>query len=199
MFINSFLTLPKNPARFPYFTDEETEAQRLSNLPEVIQLVHSESLVAERILTRVRLFLHVVCACVCALECVPTRQRECEKTPGSQGEPQVGLRRCLGTQRQDTQSRLVHAWAASLCDGVFVCCTSVRSCDSVGTRTPGNPRAFSIPRCSWPELQGCLLSQARRKGRSKNDPALPQQAGQVSHKIQEAGVGGGDMSFARWG
>lgn len=95
MFINSFLTLPKNPARFPYFTDEETEAQRLSNLPEVIQPVHSESLVAERTPTRVRLFLHVVCACVCALECVPTRQRECEKTPGSQGEPQVLLRRCL--------------------------------------------------------------------------------------------------------
>lgn len=42
-------------------------------------------------------------------------------------------------------------------------------------------------------------SQARWKGRSKEGPALLQQAGQVSHTTQEAGVGGGDVSFARWG
>lgn len=43
--------LPKNPTRFPYFIGEETEAQRLSNLPKVIWLVSPESLGAERTLT----------------------------------------------------------------------------------------------------------------------------------------------------
>lgn len=52
---------------------------------------------------------------------------------------------------------------------------------------------------SWPELQDYLLNQARLKGRSKDGPALPQQAGQVSHRTQEAGVGGGGCELARWG
>lgn len=67
------------------------------------------------------------------------------------------------------------------------------------THPPGKPGASSIPQCPWLELQTCLLRQSRRQGRSKEGPALPQQAGQVLHITQEAGVGGGDVSFARWG
>ena len=45
----------KNPLRFPYFAGRETKAQRLNNLPKVIQPVSVESPVAERTLTGVRL------------------------------------------------------------------------------------------------------------------------------------------------
>lgn len=66
---------------------------------------------------------------------------------------------------------------------------SVWRCDGVDTSPPGKPKASSIPQCSC---------QASWKGRSKDGPSLPQQAGQVSHTAQAAGVGGGDGSFARW-
>lgn len=120
--------------RFPYFTEEETEAQRLSNLPKAMQPVRPESPVAERTLTRVGLPLHVVCA----RARVPTHQGECEEAPGSVGT----LSR---TQRRDTQSRLVGAWAASLCVSVFVCRTSVRSCDGGGYVYPRQAQGLLHP------------------------------------------------------
>lgn len=87
-----------------------------------------------------------------------------------------------------------------MCHGGFVDAGrvygEVRCC---GSSPPGKPRASPVPQCSWPEFQGWPLSQARWKGRSKDGPALPQLAGQVSHRTQEAGVGGGDVNFARWG
>lgn len=87
-----------------------------------------------------------------------------------------------------------------MCDGGSVydlhVCVEVRCC---GSSPAGKPRALPVPLCSWPELQGCPLSEARWKGRSKDGPALPLPAGQVSHRTQETGVGGGDVSSARWG
>lgn len=68
-----------------------------------------------------------------------------------------------------------------------------------GSSSPGKTRAFPGPQCSWPGLQGCPLSQARWKGRSKDSPAVPQLTSQVSCRTQEAGVGGGYVNFARWG
>lgn len=47
-----------------------------------------------------------------------------------------------------------------------------------------------------------LSHQAKQDGREgarRAQPCSIQQAGQVSHTTQEAGVGGGDVSFARWG